>query len=116
MSGIRRPLPRQLAVGQIALQQVTDRVRHQLNRVSDVALVNGVHVGDTELPDAAYVHVKHKLGRKALGWIVTETRNATTGGVINRALSGEEAHDEASTIVLVALGYGATITIRLWVY
>jgi hypothetical protein len=92
------------------------------NLLSARAEASGVpntrHIGDTALANAVIVKLKHGLGRRLRGWIVTDLRGPSTSGRIERILDDALSTDadDGEDLWLKATGWGATITVRVLVY
>src|SRR3990167_8019574 len=82
--------------GDMLTDRSVDRLREFVNQLGDVAILNGHHIGDTELTNAAVNKLVHKLGRPLRGYIVTDLRGATaTGRLIRVRASGVATADDS---------------------
>lgn len=98
-------------------QQAVDPIRQAMNEVAQVPLLQGRLVENVKLSDGAVVKIKHGLGRKLRGWVLTDLYDATsTGRIVRVRTSGGRNASDESDIWLRADGWGATITVGLWVF
>jgi hypothetical protein len=75
--------------------------------------VDGYVVEDVDLEDATNTVIEHGLGRRARVF-VSAVRNATNNtGHVHETQS--DAYDDTRYAVLVAKGFGSTITADLWI-
>lgn len=65
------------------------------------------------LPDGEQVNVPHGLQRRYQGWHVVDTTVQASSGRIGRVLV---THNETKVLPLQADGWGADITVTLWVF
>lgn len=94
-----------------------DRVARNLDQrvreLGAVRIAQGILIEDVDLADATEVTVNHGLGRFAK-WIVCRLLNPSTSGRIEEVVSG--SIDRKNALALKASGYGATVTVDLWVF
>lgn len=87
------------------------------NRATAIGLSGARHIADTALANASVVRLKHGLGSKLRGWMVTDLRGASTSGRVERVLTdGTGTADDGEDLWLKATGWGATITVRVTVF
>lgn len=97
-------------------------MRSNLDSLSSVVGVHGQlveHEGttDVELVNGVVNKLRHRLGRRLIGWSVDDLRGATSTGRIVRVLqSGSAKADDARDLWLDVQGHGANITVRIRVY
>jgi len=85
----------------------------RLKQLEASPLLRGRQIDDIALANATDVDVRHLLGREWTGWFVVDTTGAAAAGRIDGSTA---AYDKASFLRLRATGYGATITVSIWVY
>lgn len=94
----------------------TDRaiedIRDLLDAVSESPIANGIHIADVELVDGVAKDVFHGLGRRYQNFLYGSVEGATSSGRIQRVAGA----DDFRFVRIQADGWGATITVRLWVY
>lgn len=95
----------------------TDRavelVRQGVNAVTNIAILGGRQITNITMADSTNVMVRHGLGRRLQGWMVTRMAGVPiTAGCITEAVSD----DPTNHIILRATGYGQTMVVDLWVY
>jgi len=78
--------------------------RSQLNPILAIPMLDGLQLTDVRLVTGVNV-INHKLGRKQIGWIVTDT-NANEGVYRTEPLNDVN-------LTLTATG---NVTVSLWVY
>lgn len=84
-----------------------------IGQLQKVDILRGRQLTGIDLAAATDVDVPHLLGRAWRGWIVVDTTGATSAGRIDGSLA---EYDHAKFLRLKATGYGATITVSLWVF
>jgi hypothetical protein len=99
--------------GNAALDGNTRELLNRIRLLEAVDILRGRLIEDVELANATDVDVQHLLGREFKGWAVVDLTGASTSGVIQRSTAD---YDHATTLRLTATGYGATITVSLWVF
>lgn len=99
--------------GDAALDANTRGLLDMIKQLQDVALLRGRLIAGVELANAADVDIQHLLGRSWQGWIVVDTTGAAAAGRIDGTTA---AYDASTLLRLRATGYGATITVALWVF
>jgi hypothetical protein len=101
-------------------RQIVDReidksiedLRDLLDAVSESPILSGVHIENVVLVDGVPKDIYHGLGRKYRNFLYGSVEGATTSGLIQRVATG----DDSKYVRLQADDWGATITVRLWVY
>jgi small basic protein len=101
------------ATGNADLDNNTVALKDLIDRIKDIPLVGGRLITGIQLAAATNVDVPHLLGRPFRGWAVVDMLGAVTGGVINRV---NAAYDTKRFLRLNAVGFGATVTIAMWVF
>lgn len=82
-------------------------------------LLDGVLLEGVQLANGSVTRIPHKLRRKPRGWIVVDMINATgTSGQIQRSQSDSNGNtpDETQQLWLTAGGFGAVVTVSLWIF
>lgn len=100
----------QTRTGDPLLDANTVALRDEVKRLADVELL-GAGKGrfiEVDLPNATAVAVRHQLKRTPKGVVQAGMSGAVSAGYVN------VAKDE-TFITLTATGFGATITMTLWV-
>lgn len=82
------------------------------NELTSIPILDGRLIERVELPDATTVKINHLLGRAWRGHIQCSLVGAVSAGRIDD-VSGA---DEKRQLWLKATGYGATVTVTLWVF
>lgn len=100
------------------LEGTAEQVRRNLvlmiRELQSIRITQGKLIANVELADATDTPIQHGLGRPALIF-VSPVRGSSTSGRI------EETRDIAnfdrnSTTVLQANGFGATVTVDVWIF
>ena len=110
-------IPRR-TVFDVGSQRALDAHGRRINEVTKTPMLVGKFIGDTSIVDGEITKLRHGLKRILLGWIVSDMRNALTGGILQRVLIDDSNRkaDDFTDLWLSASGFGATIKVRLWVY
>jgi hypothetical protein len=82
----------------------------RLKALEAASLLRGRHVSGVTLAAGVAKKVRHQLGRTPLGYLNAGMTGAVAAGYIN------VISRDADFLELKATGYGATITLALWVY
>lgn len=82
----------------------------RLRAIESLSLVRGRHVSGVALPNGVATKFRHQLGRTPLGYLNAGMTGAVSAGYINVTSRDEDF------LELTATGFGATITLALWVY
>lgn len=101
------------STGNADLDNNTIALSDRIDRLAALPLMGGRLLTGIDLAAAADVDVPHLLGRPFRGWFIADLLGAVTGGVVNRV---NAAYDTKRFLRLNAVGYGATITVSLWVF
>lgn len=95
-----------------------ERVRRshdeRIRELQAVRIAQGAPIKDVELEDGVETPIAHGLGRRAM-YSHTAPRGASTVGMITDARD-DARFDPDKYVVLKADGYGATVTVDLWVF
>lgn len=95
------------------LERIRRNIVEVLAEVRKLPFVTAkVAKADVTLPDGIPVAIAHGLGRKAYVW-TSPPRNAVSSGRIEEVRDG--SHDPAKFVVLKATGWGASITVDVFV-
>lgn len=90
-------------------------IRQAVNQLMDLPLNQARVLSGVDLDDAEETQIPHSLGRKPIGVIPFNIRGADadeSGGRIDLI----PQRDETKSVVLMAIGHGATITVDLLVF
>ena len=92
-------------------------VDERIDSINSMPIVNGVVIEDVRLTAGVTTRINHGLGRKLTGWILVDLQGASTTGRIERDPGTAVAPEPtAEQLWLKATGWGATITVSLWVF
>lgn len=94
--------------------RVSDYAREAFQELGQIQILSGKQVARVELPNATTVRINHGLGRPVSGWFVTDIVGPTATGRIQRVVSA--AAETERQLWIQANGWGATITVALWVF
>ena len=97
----------------VGVQQSFDNLREAVRELQVARQSTGKLIKDVDLADATDTVIQHGLGRAAV-LVVSPPRGASTSGRIEETRS--DAYDRSKVSVLQANGYGATVTVDVWVY
>jgi hypothetical protein len=93
----------------------TRELLNMIRGLQAIDVLKGRLVEGVDLANATDVDVAHLLGRAWKGWIVVDTYGASSAGRIDGTAPTVD-YDRAQYLRLRATGYGATITVSLWVF
>lgn len=97
--------------------ETSERVRRdhdtRIRELQATPAARGKWILDVELPDATDVLVAHGLGVKVAHLVSSPRSPAATGRIVDRTAAVGEAPDKY--VVLQAAGFGATVTVDVWV-
>lgn len=97
------------------LDNNTRELLGRLTTLEAIDILRGRLITGVELANATDVDVQHLLGREWRGWIVCDIYGAaSTGRIMGTAPTTD--YDRSQFLRLQANGYGATITVALWVF
>lgn len=99
-----------------AADQVRRSIADAIREIQDLPASSLRVIKNVQLPASTAVQVAHSLGRRPLAFWATPPRGAATAGVIQDfgTLTPNGApNDTSQTLCLVALGFGATITVDI---
>jgi hypothetical protein len=82
----------------------------RLRTLEGLVLLRGRHLSGVQLAVGVAKKVRHQLGRTPLGYLNAGMTGAVAAGYIN-VISRDE-----NFIELLATGFGATVTLAMWVY
>lgn len=82
----------------------------RLKAIEGMALLRGRHLFGVQLVAGVAKQVRHQLGRTPLGYLNAGMTGAVAAGYIN------VVSRDADFLELVANGFGATVTLAMWVY
>jgi hypothetical protein len=91
------------------LNNNTIALAERLQKLERIVPLSGVFIANVALPAGAAVKVRHGLGRVPRGYFDAGMSGAAAAGYINMA-------KDATFLTLTATGFGATITLSLWVF
>lgn len=99
--------------GNTQIDRALRDVSEELEPLTTVPIVSGVLLKSVTIADGATVDVPHGLRRNFRGWFVADITGAysTTGRIVRQA-----HEDEERFLRLKADGWGATVTVALWVF
>jgi hypothetical protein len=100
---------RKLQIADTTTRQAVELIRERVNATSDTPIVEG-SLESADLPDDKNVVVRHGLGRKPDGFLLASLKGATAAGYILDVAS------DTSTLTVKAKSYGATVSVKLWVF
>ena len=73
--------------------------------------------GTIILADATIVKLKHRLGRRMMGWVLADLRGASASGIVQRVTTdGTSSPDETKELWLQADNYGGQIGVKILVF
>ena len=101
-----------LRLGDEDAERVRRNHQRAISEMQERPAVSGLVIEDVVLASGTVTSIEHKLGRKARVF-VSAIRGASTSGRIDETRSN--AYDRSRYVVLTAQGWGATITVDLWV-
>ena len=91
-----------------------DDVREAVASLESLPVLSGRLIEGVDLADAETRRILHGLNRRVRGWIRTDLTGAVSTGRIERVVDpGANLNRE---LWLKATGWGATITVSLWVF
>jgi len=99
---------RKIGTESFELKQVQENVEQTFKQILTNPLINGVLLRDVQLTTGSTNLVQHKLGRKALGYIVTKrSANATVFDADSKTVVEQN---------FLKLSTSANVTVDLWVF
>lgn len=115
MSGVgRRTGPISPRVDDPDVDRVLRDLERRLRAIESAPIVQGNFIKGVELANNTEVNVSHKLGRTPNGVLVTPVQGASTSGRIIEQRG--TSVDRSRFVQLLAVGFGATVTVDVWVY
>lgn len=96
-----------------AIDRLLGNLDERIKQIVGVAMLGGYIKRDVELADATDVPIAHELGRPASVFL-SPPRNPSSSGRIEEVRS--DSFDLSKYTVIRATGYGATITVDVWMF
>ena len=96
-----------------AAERVRRNVMQMIRELQSVRISRGRLFLDVELPNAINTPLNHGLGRLAVLHLSPPRHGTSTGRIAEVRATGT---DVGQTSVLLATGWGATITVDVWAY
>lgn len=99
--------------GDANLDQNVDAIADALDIFGRIAILRGRLIRGLSMGAGVDVDIVHQLGRAPVGWIVVDLVGPAATGRFERR---DGVVDAKSILRLRATGWGATITVSLWVF
>lgn len=99
--------------GDPALDANTLALENAVDSVKALPIVGGRLMTGVTLAAGVATDVAHRLGRPWRGWLLCGMSGAAGAGYINETTTG---YDTSNLLRLTATSFGATITVRLWIF
>lgn len=90
-----------------------DAIRDDMSVFGRIAILRGRLFEGLSMPAGVDVDILHQLGRPPRGWIVVDLVGPVATGRFERR---NDAVDRKTVLRLRATGWGATITVSVWVF
>jgi hypothetical protein len=103
--------------GQPLVDEAILSVEDRVFSLEKTPLLDGRLIEDVELEMGVATMVRHGLGRVWRGYVITKMAGASTAGVLqHNDPTTAQFYDRKQIIKLTAAGWGATITVDLYVF
>lgn len=113
-SGIRR-FTKPLGIRASTVQDERIRESHAtaIRELQEAPASRGIVVEDLDLPEATNITIRHNFGRRARVF-VSPVRGSSSSGRITEIVQNLATIDTNNATTLYATGFGATVTVDVW--